>query len=162
MRLFNEALLGKLLWRFGFERDAFWRQVIEVNYGFVWGGWCIGFVASPYVVSLWKNISQGWPSLSCYILYEIGDGSRVKFWYDRWCGETPLAVSYPELFRICQDKEVSVAELKKFHNGVLHWDISFLRDVNNWEVEAYSSSIVTIYGSFVRGEGLGRIKFVGN
>ena len=55
-----------------------------------------------------------------------------------------------------------MAELKKFHNGVLHWDISFLRDVNDWEVEAYSSFIVTIYGSFVRGEGLGRIKFVGN
>ena len=33
--LFIEVLLGKLLWRFGFERDAFWRQVIEVKYGCV-------------------------------------------------------------------------------------------------------------------------------
>ena len=27
----------------------------------------------------------------------VGDGSRVKFWQDRWCGETSLATSYPEL-----------------------------------------------------------------
>ena len=34
----------------------------------------------PYDVSLWKNISRGWLSLSRYIVYEIGDGLRVKFW----------------------------------------------------------------------------------
>ena len=33
LRLFNIALLGKWLWRFGQERDALWRQVIEVKYG---------------------------------------------------------------------------------------------------------------------------------
>ena len=33
LRLFNVALLGKWLWRFGQERDALWRQVIEVKYG---------------------------------------------------------------------------------------------------------------------------------
>ena len=33
----------------------------------------------PYGVGLWKNISQGWPSFSCHILYDIGDGSRVSF-----------------------------------------------------------------------------------
>ena len=31
--IFNVALLGKWLWRFGQERDALWRQVIEVKYG---------------------------------------------------------------------------------------------------------------------------------
>ncbi|XP_030923333.1 uncharacterized protein LOC115950243 [Quercus lobata] len=33
VRLFNEALLGKWLWRFGMERDALWRQMIAVKYG---------------------------------------------------------------------------------------------------------------------------------
>ena len=94
LRLFNEALLGKWLWRFGLERDALWRQVIEAKYGCVWGGWCTGAVSSPYGVSLWKNISQGCP-LSHFILYEIGDGLRVKFWQDQCCGETPLAIVIP-------------------------------------------------------------------
>ena len=38
IRLFNEDLLGKWLWRFGIEEDALWRQVIEIKYGCVWGG----------------------------------------------------------------------------------------------------------------------------
>ena len=41
---------------------------------------------------------------------------------DHWCGETSLAVSYSELFRVCRDKEVSVADLMKLGNGVLFWD----------------------------------------
>ena len=61
LRLFNEALLGKWLWRFGLERDALWRQVIEAKNGCVWGGWCTGAVSGPYGVSLWKNSSQGCP-----------------------------------------------------------------------------------------------------
>ena len=98
VKLFNEALLGKWLWIFGIERDALWRRVIEVKYGCVWGGWCIRSVYGPYCFGLWKNISRGWPSFSHFILYDIGDGSRVKFWQDCWCGETYLAVTYPALF----------------------------------------------------------------
>ena len=112
VRLFNEALLGKWLWRFGMERAALWRQVIEVKYGCGWGGWCTMPVNGPYGVGLWKNISQ------------------VKFWQDRWCGETSLAISYSELFRFCREQEVSVAELMKFDNGVPFWDVSFFRGVH--------------------------------
>ena len=35
--LFNIALLGKWLWRFGIEKDALCRQVIELKYGCLWG-----------------------------------------------------------------------------------------------------------------------------
>ena len=87
--------------------------------------WCTRPTNGPYGVSLWKNISRRWPSSSHHILYDIGDGSRVKFWQDRWCGETSLTVSYPELFRFCRDQEVSATELLKFDNGVLFWDVSF-------------------------------------
>ena len=56
VRLFNEALLGKWLWRFGMERAAFWRQVIAVKYGCELGSWCTN---GPHGVGLWKNISRG-------------------------------------------------------------------------------------------------------
>ena len=76
MRLFNEVSLGKWLWRFGLEKDALWRKVIEVKYGCRWGGWCSNFVFGPYGISLWKNISlDGLPYLVtfCMILV-IGFG----------------------------------------------------------------------------------------
>ena len=77
----------------------------------------------------------------------------MKFWQDRWCGETSLAVSYPKLFRFCKDKEASVAALMKYTNGVLVWDISFFRGVHARELEAMSSFLDTIYGSSIRGFG---------
>ena len=63
------------------EEAALWRQVIEVKYGCVWGGGgCTRSVNGPYGVGLRKIISRGWPSFSPHILYDIGNGSRVKFW----------------------------------------------------------------------------------
>ena len=44
LRYFNEALLGKLLWRFGYEREALWRRVIRVKHGSEEGGWCSNYV----------------------------------------------------------------------------------------------------------------------
>ena len=112
---------------------------------------CTRPVNGPYGVGLWKNISQGWPSFSRCILYDIGDGSRVKFWHDRWCDETSLAASYPELFRFCRDKEVSVAELMKYTNSILFWDVSSFRSVHARELEAMSGFMDTIYGTSTRG-----------
>ena len=91
--------------------------------------------------------------MSHYIVYEIGDESRVKFWRDRWCGETPLVVSYLELFIFFRDKEASVVELMKLTNGTLHWDVSFFRVAHNWELEAMLSFMDTIYGTSVKGIG---------
>ena len=77
----------------------------------------------------------------------------MKFWQDRCCGETSLAVSYLELFRFCRDKEASVAELMKFANGFLFWDVSFFRGVHARELEALSGFMDTIYGASVKGFG---------
>ena len=86
-------------------------------------------------------------------MYDIVDGSRVKFWQDRWCGETSLAVTYPKLFRFCRDKEASVVELMKSTNGVLFWDVSFFRGVHAWELEVVSSFMDIIYGATIKGFG---------
>ena len=152
LRTFNIALLGKWLWRFGQERDALWRQVIEVKNGCDWGGWCSSSSSGPYGVNLWKNIRREWHSLSRFILYEIGDESKVQFWLDSWCGSS-FADRYPELFRICRRKEASVADLMRYTNGFLHWEIHFCRDVHNRELEAFRSFINTIYSTPVRGIG---------
>ena len=46
--------------------------------------------------------------------------TRVKFWQDRWCGQTSLAVCYPKLFRLSRNKDANVADFMHFTNGVLH------------------------------------------
>ena len=54
-----------------------------------------------HMVLVCGKILVGDDLFSCYILYDIGDGLRVKSWQDCWCGETPLAVRFPDLFRFC-------------------------------------------------------------
>ncbi|XP_075645387.1 uncharacterized protein LOC142616412 [Castanea sativa] len=153
LRTFNVALLGKWLWRFGQERDALWCQLIEVKYGCDWGGWCSSSFSGPYGVSLWKNIRWGWHSLSRFIMYDIGDGSKVQFWLDHWCGTSSLTDCYPELYRICCRKEATVADLMRFTNGVLHWEFQFCREVHNHELEDSRSFINSIYSTLIRGFG---------
>jgi hypothetical protein len=76
-------------------RENGWRRVIVINYGCQWGDWCSHSVPGPYGVSLWKTISKGWDRFSQFVSYKVGDGSSIKFWTDRWCGETFLRVMFP-------------------------------------------------------------------
>jgi hypothetical protein len=57
---FNQALLGKWLWRYATEREALWRVVVEAKYDSLSGGWCSKEVVGPFGVGVWKHIRRGW------------------------------------------------------------------------------------------------------
>jgi hypothetical protein len=87
LRTFNRALLGKWLWRYAQEREAWWRLVVEAKFGSVRGGWCSLTPTGPHGVGLWKNIRRGWSLFCNHVRFELGDGSRIRFWFDVWCGD---------------------------------------------------------------------------
>ena len=97
---FNSASLAKWLWRYGLENDALWRRVIGAKYGNGWGGWCTKSVSGAYGVCLWKFIWSGWWNFSKFIRYEVGDGTRVKFWDDVWCRDRPFKEVFLDLYNI--------------------------------------------------------------
>ena len=37
LTIFNKALLGKWLWRFGVEETRLWRRVVALKFGEEWG-----------------------------------------------------------------------------------------------------------------------------
>ena len=45
------------------------------------------------------------------ISFLVGNGQRVRFWRDRWCGDSPLCVSCPSLFALAVDKEAWVSNI---------------------------------------------------
>jgi hypothetical protein len=51
------------------------------------------------IVGLWKNIRRGWCLFCNYTRFELGDGSKIRFWDDVWCGELALKVA----FRFCME-----------------------------------------------------------
>ena len=38
--------------------------------------------------------------------FVVRTGESVKFWKDRWCGATPLYLTFPTLFAIVSSKEI--------------------------------------------------------
>jgi hypothetical protein len=59
LTMFNGALVSKWLWRYGHEREALWRRVIDFKYGSEVGGWNTSMIRDPHRVSLWKHIGRG-------------------------------------------------------------------------------------------------------
>ena len=55
----NQALLGKWLWRFYFERERFWRKIILGKFEEMKGRWTTKGVGDSLRMSLWKDIRKG-------------------------------------------------------------------------------------------------------
>ena len=51
---------------------------------------------------------MGWEVFSKNVQFEVGVGDRVKFWTNRWCGDSPLQLTFPIVFGIASNKEASV------------------------------------------------------
>jgi hypothetical protein len=61
-------------------------------------------------VSLWRNIRNNWGSFSNLVSYKVGDGSRIRFGHDAWCGETALKFSFSKFYSIARNKEAFVSD----------------------------------------------------
>jgi len=139
LRTSNRALLGKWLWRYGSERDAWWRVVVDSKYGSLRGGWCSLEPTGAFGVGVWKNIRKGWISLSCFTRFVLGDGSKISFWHDLWCGDTILKEAFPALFGIARLKGTVVADNLELLGDSLQWNVSFIREAHDWEVDVFAS-----------------------
>ena len=133
--ILNKALLCKWCWRFATERDSLWRKVICSKFGEDFGGWCSGDINGGFGVGLWKEIRKEWPQLVQNTYLALGNGRRISFWKDVWCGEEALSLTFPNLFRMTAQKDAKVADLWNWDSGEGGWNPIFLRSFNDWELE---------------------------
>jgi hypothetical protein len=124
LRRFNEALLGKWLWRF---EEAFWRQVVIEKYGSLGGGWMSKMPSGLYGIGLWKFIRDGWDKFSRFLKFEVGDGSQIRFWDDVWCLDESLKAAFMELYRITCVRDAAVANIIRIRSESVHWEVNFTR-----------------------------------
>jgi hypothetical protein len=52
----------------------------------------------------------------------VGNGNSTDFWNDAWCGSVPFCEKFPQLFEICLDQVLTVAEA-----AVLNWQFRYRR-----------------------------------
>ena len=64
----------------------------------------------------------------------LGDGSRIRFWEDRWCGEILLCVSFPTVYAIAPSKGAIVGEVWET-TGEGGWNLRFIKPFIDWEME---------------------------
>ena len=65
--------------------------------------------------------------------FEVKDGSRVLFWHDVWCGDRSLKTQFPNLFRMARHKNAMVHDMIFWNGDVYHWNLTFVRSLNDWE-----------------------------
>ena len=56
-------------------------------------------------VGCWKEIRKEGSLLSNNIVFSVGNGRRVRFWKDSWCGDETLCYTFPSLFALAVSKE---------------------------------------------------------
>jgi hypothetical protein len=69
----------------------------------------------------------------------VGDGIRTKFWHDLCCGDTVLKEVFPVLFGIARVKDASVADNIEVLSSSIQWNVSFVREAHDWEVNVFTS-----------------------
>ena len=131
----NKALLCKWSWRFANDRNALWRKVICCKYGESVGGWHTYDLRGGYGTSLWKEIRKEWFGFIQNVVFVLGDGRRITLWNDVWCGEESLSSSFPSLFSLVVNKEAKIADIWESREGAGCWFHTFIRPLNDWELE---------------------------
>ena len=107
------------------------------------GGWCTGESKINFGTGLWKEIRKEWEVILKNAKFVIGDGSRVSFWKDLWCGEVALCMVYLTLFRLVVRKEALIREVWDILNED-RWTPCFSRPFNDWEVTEVDNFLHTI------------------
>ncbi|KAJ0802039.1 putative reverse transcriptase zinc-binding domain-containing protein [Helianthus annuus] len=109
LKVVNEALLAKWVWRFLSEDQSLWRKVVSAIHG---SNRRWSFIpAKRGLTGVWLNIVRMEDKLLLngkrfpeYISGVIGNGSSIRFWIDRWKGDTPFMFKWPNLFAIERHK----------------------------------------------------------
>ena len=108
------------------------------------GVWCSNSVQGPNGVCLWKRIRKG-DTFYHFVNFKAGDDSSIKFWRDPWCGGLPLKDNFPELYGFACNSDASVADLLSLLVDSYHWNVSFVKPAQDWELELVVSFMDLIY-----------------
>jgi hypothetical protein len=91
---------------------------------------------------------------SQHVMMVAGRGDRILFWHNLWCGETPLKTLFPVLFSCSSNKTASIKSLlsRPSVGEVRIWNLAFIRDFNDWELDELLNFFNLIHSKIQREE----------
>ena len=145
LSILNRALLCKWIWCFANEKNALWRNVICWKFGQDQGGWVSCALRGASRISIWKEIRKEGDTVFPHV-FSLGNGGRLRFWKDVWCGEEALCDSFPSLYALAANKEALVVDLWDSSREEGGWIPHFIRSFNDWELDEILCLLNTIQG----------------
>ncbi|XP_071714981.1 uncharacterized protein [Rutidosis leptorrhynchoides] len=118
LKAFNLALIIKWRWRYFFSSDDMWVKVIKAVHGNNFDNTSGSGPWSDIVASCHKMASDN-VIPSDHIHLEVGNRRNLSFWFDSWCGPTPLVSRFNRLYYLDVNKLDRVAD--KWVNGEWKW-----------------------------------------
>ncbi|RVW28883.1 Sec1 family domain-containing protein MIP3 [Vitis vinifera] len=127
--------ISEWIWRYACDKNNLWRQVIKVKYGQEGLDWrpkkANGVVGVGVWKEIWKESDWCWDNMT----FRVGKGNMICFWTDVWCSDSSLAQCFPHLFGMAAHQSLTIEEMWDQNSGQGNWNLHFLRDFNDWEIE---------------------------
>jgi hypothetical protein len=122
LQLFNQCLLCKWWWKLEYEHGL-WQTLVKAKYGVNKGITRVGmkFDDSP----VWKDLLKVKHLYLKGRMMVVGNGQSTDFWKDAWCGTISFYDRFPQLFDICSQQIITVAEAEE-----LGWQFNYRRWMN--------------------------------
>ncbi|CAL5410995.1 unnamed protein product [Camellia sinensis] len=144
----NACLLLKWWWKFGTQINSLWRRALCSKYKIDEACWNPPGSFSYKHSRVWKDIlSIGNHCNNIFNFYvdncqiKVGDGNRIKFWHDKWCGNTCLKNDFPLISNLSTDKDGSLHQYFDRKTSPNTWNFPIRRTMFSWELEEEASLI---------------------
>lgn len=122
MKLFNQALLARQAWRLIQFPDSLCVWVLKAKY--FPNCELVDAVFPAEASPTWKGIEHGLQLLKTGLIWQIGDGTKVRIWRDKWI---PRASSLMLMGRSGRCRLRWVSQLLK--QGEKSWDVDLIKHV---------------------------------
>ncbi len=68
-----------------------------------------------------------------------------------WCMAGTLKDAFPDLYCIARVKDAFVGDNFQYRGSSVHWEVTFSRLAQDWELESFSYFLELLYSTTVKG-----------
>lgn len=109
VREINLSLLCKWFWRL--KEDGLWVRLLKEKYGTETGDFFPKRSKLPFGISVWRGLALVEPLFRQLSKFRLGNGTKIDFWNDNWCGRAPLSRIFPTVYQAAGLKTVTVCDV---------------------------------------------------
>jgi hypothetical protein len=134
------------------EDGSLWKKVLEAKYDGV------GRVSLSIVIDRRNKYSLWWKDVvdlgvlpgvrgewtQEVFVRKVRNGGATRFWLDVWAGREPLCVTFPRLFKVPLQPNLSVMDMVDSVNDTWQWCLTWRRSFFAWEEELFMKLLETI------------------